>query len=90
MKRRCLTALWWALPAAAGWQPLFNGRDFSGWEQVGKAVWTIEDGAIVGRPRPDDYGTGWLVSLKEYADFRLRLKFRITAGGNSGIGIRDP
>ena len=47
MKRRCLTALWWALPAAAGWQPLFNGRDFSGWEQVGKAVWTIEAGAIV-------------------------------------------
>jgi len=90
MKTRCLTALLWALPAAAGWQPMFNGRDFTGWEQVGKAVWTIEDGAIVARPKPDDYGTGWLVSLKEYSDFRLRLKFRMSPGGNSGIGIRDP
>ena len=80
-----------ALPAlAAGWKPLFNGKDFSGWEQVGKALWTIEEGAIVGSSDPANPGTGWLVTLQEYSDFRLRLKFWITPGGNSGIGIRDP
>ena len=79
-----------ALPAASAWKPLFNGIDFAGWEQVGKAVWTIEDGAIVGRPNPDAPATGWLVTLREYSDFRLRLKCWITPGGNSGIGIRDP
>ena len=85
-------ALWLALalPAAAGWKPLFNGKDFTGWEQVGKALWTIEGGAIVGSSDPANPGTGWLVTEQEYSDFRLRLKFWITPGGNSGIGIRDP
>lgn len=79
-----------ALPAAAGWKPLFNGKDFTGWEQVGKALWSVEGGAIVGSSDPANPGTGWLVTQKEYSDFRLRLKFWITPGGNSGVAIRDP
>ncbi len=79
-----------SVPVFAAWQPLFNGKDFSGFEQVGKALWTIEDGVIVGRPNPDDYGTGWVLTQKEYSDFRLRLKLWITPGGNSGVAIRDP
>ncbi len=90
MKALWLLLLSLALPAAAGWKPLFNGKDFAGWEQVGKALWTIEDGAIAGSSDPANPGTGWLVTLREYSDFRLRLKFWITPGGNSGIGIRDP
>lgn len=35
-------------------------------------------------------GGGWLTSDKEYADFILRLEYRIPAGGNSGVGIRYP
>ena len=87
---RAAVLLLLAAPAAADWRPLLNGKDFTGWEQVGKALWTIEDGAVVGRPRPDDYGTGWLLTLAEYSDFRLRLKFWMTPNGNSGIALRDP
>jgi hypothetical protein len=91
MKKRWLVFLLFALPAAAGWKPLFDGKDFAGWERVGKALWTIEEGGvIVGSSDPANPGTGWLVTEKEYSDFRLRLKFWITPGGNSGIGIRDP
>lgn len=79
-----------ALPAAARWRPLFNGKDFTGWEQVGKALWSVKDRVIVGSSDPANPGTGWLVTKKEYGDFRLRLQFWITPGGNSGVAIRDP
>ncbi len=75
--------------AAAAWKPLFNGKDLSGWEQVGKAVWRVEEKMIVGSSDPANPGTGWLVTRREYSDFRLRLKFWITPGGNSGVAIRD-
>jgi len=29
---------------------LFNGRDLSGWVEVGKEKWTVENGAIRARP----------------------------------------
>ena len=90
MRYRWIAWLLLAAPALAGWKPLFNGKDFTGWEQVGKALWTIEDSAIVGSSDPANPGTGWLVTRDEYSDFGLRLKFWITPGGNSGIGIRDP
>ena len=38
----------------------------------------------------EDTGESWLVTDKDYADFVLHTKFRITPGGNSGIFLRDP
>lgn len=90
MRYRWIAWLLLALPAAAAWNPLFNRKDFTGWEQVGKALWTIEGGIISGSSDPANPGTGWLVTRDEYSDFRLRLKFWITPGGNSGVAIRDP
>jgi hypothetical protein len=75
---------------AEGWKPLLNRKDLTGFERVGRARWTIEDGALVGASTADNPATGWLVSEKEFADFRLRLKFWITPGGNSGVSVRDP
>jgi hypothetical protein len=71
-----------------GFVPLFNGKDLSGWKQfAGKEkVWVVEDGMIVCTGR----GGGWLGSDKEYANFELRLEYRLTPGGNSGIYIRAP
>jgi hypothetical protein len=90
MRYRWIVWLLVALPAAAAWKPLFNGKDFTGWEQVGKALWTIQDGAVAGSSDPANPGTGWLVTSGEYSDFRLRMNFWITPGGNSGVAIRDP
>ncbi len=86
----CVLMLAFSASAAADWKPLFNGKDLNGWEPVGKAVWRVEDKMIVGFSDPANPGTGWLVTRREYSDFRLRLKFWITPGGNSGVAVRDP
>ncbi|MBK1658470.1 3-keto-disaccharide hydrolase [Paracraurococcus ruber] len=72
-----------ALAQAGGFTPLFNGRDFEGWERIGEANWRVEDGALVA-----DRGNGFLVSVRDYADFELRAEFWVDAATNSGIYIR--
>ncbi len=71
-----------------GFVPLFDGRSLKGWILVhGKGRgYTVENGAIV---CPED-GGGNLFTEKEYADFILRLEWRLWEGGNNGIGIRAP
>ena len=76
--------------AGDGWTALFNGKDLAGWKTVGLGLWTVEEGAIVGRNNPEKRGNYWLVTNEEYGDFTLRLKFWITPNGNSGVAIRDP
>ncbi len=71
-----------------GFVPLFDGKTLNGWILVhGKGRgYVVEDGAIV---CPAD-GGGNLFTEKEYADFVLRLEWRLWEGGNNGIGIRAP
>ena len=73
-----------------GWQNLFNGKDLSGWKRLGgSAEFTIEDGAIVGRPVANSRNT-FLVTEKEYGDFILELDVFLEAEeGNSGIQTRS-
>lgn len=68
--------------------PLFNGKDLKGWKQyAGKeGVWTVEKDMIV----CEKAGGGWLGTDKDYADFELRLEYRLTPAGNSGVYIRAP
>lgn len=80
-----------ALQPQATWTPLFNGTSLQGWEQVGAGAWTVDDGEIVVRRRPGETGSSWLVTRKDYGDFKLRLKFRTpNQDFNSGILVRDP
>lgn len=72
----------------AGWTPLFNGRDLTGWttflQKHGKdkdpdRVITIEDGAIRLYKHARDGETvvmGYIASEKEYGDYHLRLQYR--------------
>ncbi len=73
---------------ADGFVPLFNGTDLRGWKQyAGKpGVWTAEGGTIVCQGN----GGGWLGTEREYANFELRLEYRLKPGGNSGVYIRAP
>ncbi|MBX3357518.1 MAG: DUF1080 domain-containing protein [Phycisphaeraceae bacterium] len=76
-----------AAERAAGWAPLFNGSDLSGWTTSGHAgVWGVEDGQIVTRPGEGD--GWWLRTTRQYRDFELKLDFQLTPGANSGIGLR--
>lgn len=69
---------------------LFDGQSFAGWEG-NLTVFRIEDGAIVGgslkerNPRNE-----YLCTKKTYADFELRLKFKILGEkANAGVQIRS-
>lgn len=74
--------------AAEGFVSLFNGKDLTGWKvrDSKNDVWIVEEGMIVCTGR----GGGWLGSEREYADFVLRLEYRLKAGGNSGVYLRAP
>ncbi|HWB83818.1 MAG TPA: DUF1080 domain-containing protein [Bryobacteraceae bacterium] len=77
--------------ASGAWKKLFNGQNLDGWEVVNTGQWTVEDGAIVMRRQPNNWGGGWLVTRQDYGDFILRLKFKPGKDTfNTGILIRDP
>jgi hypothetical protein len=64
---------------------IFNGRDFTGWKGPVEE-YDVVDGAI--RCKPGKGGT--IFHEREYADFTVRLEFRLPPGGNNGLAIRYP
>jgi hypothetical protein len=71
-----------------GFTRLFNGKNLDGWKLVrgNGAGYVVEGDRIVCPPT----GGGNLFTEKEYANFVLRLEFKLSPGGNNGIGIRAP
>lgn len=72
-----------------GWSLLFDGTTTGGWHTYGKttalAQWEAKDGAIhLNKSVGKDQG-GDLVSDKEYGDFDLKLEWKISPKGNSGV-----
>jgi hypothetical protein len=65
------------------WVRLFNGKDLTGWVEVGKEKWTVEDGSIHGIAISKAYG--YLKTEKNYKDFHLSLRFKCEGDGNSGV-----
>jgi hypothetical protein len=78
-------------PADAGWKPLFNGLDLTGFVPNGTAVWKVEDGVLVGGQEGDPKRGGLLSTKGVYKDFELTLEFLIDEHGkyNSGVYIRN-
>jgi hypothetical protein len=79
----------------AGFVPLFNGRDLSGWvygkrangaENKSGKGYQVENGVLFSTK--EDGGN--LYTEKEYADFVYRFDFKLTENANNGIGIRAP
>lgn len=72
------------------WQPLFNGKDLSGWKRLGgTAEYSVEDGVIVGRTVMNSRNT-FLVTEKEYGDFVLEADIWVEdEEGNAGIQTRS-
>lgn len=71
-----------------GFKPLFDGKSLAGWKLVNKRGpgYVVKDGVLT---CPAD-GGGNLFTEKEYGNFILRLEFKLSPGGNNGIGIRAP
>jgi hypothetical protein len=98
----------WLLVAVAGalasastlradeFQPLFNGKDLTGWvveqrdgykDKDGQVLpsWTVEQGILTCRGRR----FGFLrYKEQKFSDFVLQVEYRMSPGANSGIGIR--
>jgi len=75
-------------PLEEGFVPLFDGRTLDGWEGD-KKLWKAEDGMIVG-DSPGIKQNEFVATKKSYADFELRLDFRLKKGeGNSGVQFRS-
>jgi Domain of Unknown Function (DUF1080) len=69
------------------WRPLFNGKDLSGWQQVGPGSFVVEDGLLktVG-------GMGMILyPAEKFSNAIIRVVFKVKDNDcNSGVFIRIP
>lgn len=74
----------------AGFEPIFDGTSFAGWEG-NLAYFKITEGAIVaGKPDQAIPQNEFLCTEKEYGDFELRLQAKLTGEGkNAGVQFRS-
>ena len=64
---------------------IFNGRDFTGWEGHDQ-YWSIDDGVIIGRNEREVPVSTYLLTKRQFSDFRLIFDFRLVASEmHSGI-----
>ena len=94
LNRNCviLTMLAFLFTAHAGqhdFKLLFNGTDFSGWQEPENNIWwIIENGVLIAKSDPEQKGST-LWTSKEYIDFALQLDFRFGHGTvDSGVFVR--
>lgn len=74
------------------WKSLFNGENLEGWTSFGKSTvgeaWKVEDGVIhfdAESKKKDGVSGGDLVTKETFKDFHLKLEWKISENGNSGI-----
>jgi hypothetical protein len=84
-----------------GWVLLFDGETNNGWKGYNRSDfpggWEIVDGTLhckgSGQGEAGSNDGGDIVTTKEFSNFRLKLEWKISEGGNSGIfylGKEDP
>ncbi len=75
-------------PMPSAWtdpEPLFNGKDLTGWEPMGKAEnhWVAKNGELLNETKGAN-----LRSTRKFDDFKLHIEYNCPANGNSGIYLR--
>ena len=72
---------------SGGWRLLFDGQSLGNWRSYGKPTldegWGIENGCLTRLGRAGD-----IISKDQFGDFELKLEWRISDSGNSGIFLR--
>lgn len=70
----------WADP-----EPIFNGKDLTGWVPDDPATnhWVAKDGVLLN----ESHGAN-LRTVQKFQDFKLHIEFNCPDGGNSGIYLR--
>ncbi len=77
----------------AAFEPIFNGRDLSGWvveetfmqQDKNDPVWSVQEDSVL---HCRGKGFGFLRFDRKLCDFVLAGEIRLPAKGNSGVGIR--
>lgn len=66
-------------------EPLFNGKDLTGWEPDNPATnhWVARDGVLVNETKGAN-----LRSTRKFDDFKLHIELNCPQNGNSGIYLR--
>ncbi|MBB6108471.1 protein of unknown function [Mucilaginibacter lappiensis] len=82
-----IPALHFAVSAQSkGFKPLFDGKTTTGWHtylKTGSGAWKVVDGALQLDPKAE--GQGDLITDGEYENYELKLDWKISETGNSGI-----
>ncbi len=78
----------WAAP-----EPLFNGKNLSGWQPInntpdfldnpGESHWTVKNGELTNEAKGSNIRT-----TRTFKDFKLHVEFNCPPGENSGIYLR--
>ncbi|MBA2328417.1 MAG: DUF1080 domain-containing protein, partial [Flavisolibacter sp.] len=75
-----------------GWRLLFDGQSTNGWHTYGKSTigsaWKVVDGALyfnASHKRQTPAEGGDIVTNEEFENFHLKLDWKISPNGNSGI-----
>ena len=73
-----------------GFERIFDGKTLAGWEGD-PTYWRVENGTLVGEITPATLlkrNSFILWRAGEVEDFELKLQYRVSSKGNSGIGYR--
>jgi hypothetical protein len=73
------------------YQPVFDGKSLDGWE-YDPVYWRAENGCMVGEVTPSTILSRNTFIIKKdliLKDFELKVDFRISEGGNSGVSYRN-
>jgi hypothetical protein len=74
-----------------GFRPIFDGKTLEGWEGDSK-YWRASDGIMTGKITPETIiksNTFIIWRGGEPENFELKVDYRITSGGNSGVNYRS-
>lgn len=79
-----------ALADDAGFKPLFNGKDTTGWhlrKAGGHNSWSVADSVLKNTVEKGQHGTD-LVSDAKFWNFIVKFEFMVPDGSNSGFYLR--
>jgi hypothetical protein len=67
-------------------EPIFNGKDLTGWEPTDPAAanhWIVKDGELINETKGAN-----LKTTRKFDDFKLHIEYNCPDDGNSGIYLR--